>query len=189
MPKIRHQLLTRLCLTATLLLLSLTAIATPLAEAEDLIFSEYQVRTAYILNFIRFTTWPKSSFKDAQQDIVLGIVGKDFFGTTIDAIDGKYIKNRHLRVVRLSKNDNPQDCHLLYISSSEHRHLKQILAEIQGEPILTISDIDNFAKDGGIVQIKRIGDKIKLFINTAATSAAGLQLRANLLKIATLVGQ
>ncbi|MDH3359863.1 MAG: YfiR family protein [Desulfobulbaceae bacterium] len=189
MYKIRHKILLIFCLTASLLLLSLTATTAPVAVAKQQALSEYEVKVAYILNFIKFSTWPENAFKDNQQDIVLGILGEDYFGDTLAAIDGQYIKNRHLQVIHLSRTDSPHGCHLLFIASSEHRHLKQILSGIQTEPILTISDIDNFAKDGGMIQIKKTSNKIKLFINANATTKARIQLRANLLKIATLVGQ
>ena len=189
MPIICRKIITGLCLKATLLLLCLTALAARPAPAEEHALGEYQVQAAYILNFIKFSTWPASAFTNDQQDIILGILGEDFFGTTLDAIDGKFIMNRHLQVIRLKRNDNPQGCHLLYISSSENRHLKQILTGIHGKPILTISDMDNFASDGGMIQIKKISGKIQLFVNINALASSGLQLRANLLKIATLVDQ
>jgi len=40
-----------------------------------------------------------------------------------------------------------------------------------------------------MIQIKKIDNKVKIFINIAATREAGLQLRANLLSIATLINQ
>ncbi len=187
MQNLVNKLVPATCLTA-LLLLSLMGPATaPTAMATERVSDEYQVQAAYILNFVRFTTWPTSSFRDEDQDIILGIQGEDFFGATLDAIDGEAIKNRRLQIIRLGKTGNPQGCHLLYISNSEQRYLQQILAAIEGKPTLTISDMDNFAAQGGMIQIKKINDKIKLFINTTALNRAGLKLRANLLNIATLV--
>jgi len=189
MPTFRRKLFTGFCLKATLLLFCLTSFAADPTMANNHALSEYQVQAAYIINFIKFTTWPPSAFKDDQQDIILGILDDDFIDDTLDKIDGRLIMNRHLQVIHLNIDDNLQGCHLLYISSSNHRQLKQILAGIQGQPVLTISNMDNFASNNGIIQLKKIGDKIKLFINTTALSSANLQLRANLLKIATLIGQ
>ncbi|MDH4320422.1 MAG: YfiR family protein [Desulfobulbaceae bacterium] len=159
------------------------------AQAKGKVLSEYQVQAAYILNFIRFTTWPSSAFADPQQDIVLGIYGEDNFGTILDDLDGTFINQRRLQIVRLGTGGDLHGCHLLYISGSEHRRLQQILRGIKKEPTLTISDMDNFAAEGGMIQLKRVDDKYKLILNTNSTKSAGLQLRANLLKIATLVGQ
>jgi len=189
MPDAFHKLIRKPWLTATLLLLILTAIMAPSAVAAERVLSEYQVQAAYLINFIRFTSWPPSAFRDEQQDIVIGILGEDVFGATFDAIDGRYIANRRLQVLRLREGDNAQGCHLLYISGSEGRVLKQILAGLHGKAILTVSDLDNFATAGGMIEIKKVDDKIQLLINVNVIRAAGLQLRANLLKIATLVGR
>lgn len=176
-------------ITAFVLIFTLPTAANNSQAEEKRIFNEYQVQAAYLINFIRFTTWPATAFDNDGQDIFMGLLGEDFFGDALDAIDGLYINKRYLHVLRLDRSDTKHCCHVLYISSSERRHLKQILAFTKDKPVLTVSDMDNFAKEGGIIQIKKVGDKIKLIINNHAAQNAGLKLRANLLKIATLVGQ
>ncbi|MDH3393100.1 MAG: YfiR family protein, partial [Desulfobulbaceae bacterium] len=91
----------KLWLTATLLLLGLTAIAPSTAVPGERVLPEYHLQAAYIVNFIRFTTWPESVFKDKDKDIVLRILGEDRFGSVLDIIDGENIKNRRLQVLRL----------------------------------------------------------------------------------------
>lgn len=184
-----HKMFSRSWLAATVLLLGLTVTASPTAMAGERVLNEYQVQAAYILNFIRFTTWPQSAFRDTQQDIIMGMLGQDFFGPVLDDIDGEYIKKRRLQILRFGPGGDPQGCHLIYISSSERRHLQPILASLKGTATLTISDMDNFAAAGGMIQIKKFNDKIKLIINVKETKAAKLHLRANLLKISTLVNQ
>ena len=184
-----RKIFSKLWLTATLLLLGLTVIAPPTAVPGERVLPEYHLQAAYIVNFIRFTTWPESVFTDKDKDIVLGILGEDRFGSVLDIIDGENIKNRRLQVLRLGSGGDPHGCHILYISDSEHRHLRQILASLKGTSTMTVSDMDNFAEEGGMIQIKKIDNKVKIFINIAATREAGLQLRANLLSIATLINQ
>ncbi len=189
-PRRRQQLAKPLVLLAAMLLWQATMGAgASTAQARGKALSEYQVQAAYILNFIRFTTWPPAAFADSRQDIVLGIFGEDCFGAILDDLDGTFINQRRLQIIRLGDGGDPRGCHLLYISGSEHRRLRQILLLTQGQPTLTISDMDNFAAEGGMIQLKKVDAKYKLILNTNSVRSAGLQLRANLLKIATLVGQ
>jgi hypothetical protein len=52
---------------------------------------------------------------------------------------------------------------------------------------LTVSDIDQFAAQGGMVEFGREDQKIDLLINKNAVDAAGLNIQARLLKLAKLV--
>lgn len=148
---ITHKVFRNPWLAVILLLPGLLAAPTA-AMAEERVLQEYQVQAAYILNFIRLTSWPSSTFTDGNQDIVMGILGENFFGPALDRIDGEYVKQRRLQIIHLGMGGNPRGCHLLYISSSERRHLHHILASLKGTATLTISDMDNFAAEGGMIQ-------------------------------------
>jgi hypothetical protein len=52
--------------------------------------------------------------------------------------------------------------------------------------VLTISDIDGFTSDGGMVGFNTAGNRINFEINVAASKRAGLAIGAQLLQIATL---
>ena len=157
--------------------------------AGDPAISEYEVRATFIYNFTKFTDWPAVAFGSPKAPIVIGIVGEDLFGTTIDdLVRGELVHNRPLVVKRLRSEDDLQSCHLLYISFSEKNRIPALLSELKGSPVLTVSEIEGFAAQGGMVNMLVINKNLKIEINQEAVELGGLQISAKLLKLARLVG-
>src|SRR5436853_588792 len=75
---------------------------------------------------------------------------------------------------------------MLCISQSEEKSLNEILSSLKGRNILTVSDTDGFARQGGIIRFFTEKNKIRFQINTDAAKAAKLTISSKLLRIAEL---
>ena len=62
-----------------------------------------------------------------------------------------------------------------------------MLGALNGVPALTISDIDGFAAQGGMIGFATRDGKLSFQVNPAASGRAGLEIGAQLLQLATLV--
>lgn len=150
--------------------------------------SEYQVKAAFIFNFTKFTDWPTNASAPPNTPIVIGIVGQDPFGNTLDdVVSGESVRGRPLVVKRLRVEEDLRSCHLLFISRSEKDRLPALLSRLKGSPVLTVGDFDGFANQGGMVNLLLIQKSVKIDINQAAAEEAGLQISAKLLKLARIV--
>ena len=76
---------------------------------------------------------------------------------------------------------------MLFISSSEDGEWKEILAALKTSSVLTVSDMREFARRGGIVQFILDGNKVRFQVNLAAAEPSGLKLSSELLKLAVAV--
>jgi hypothetical protein len=149
---------------------------------------EYQVKAAVVFNFTKFTDWPSNAFASATAPIVIGIVGEDPFGSTLDdLVRGEAVRERKLVVKRLRAGEDLQSCHVLFISRSEKERLSGVLRQLKGHPVLSVGDMNDFAEQGGMVSLKLAKENVKLEINQAAAEQAGLQISAKVLKIARIV--
>jgi len=149
---------------------------------------EYQVKAAFLFNFTKFTNWPPSVFPSANAPIVIGIVGEDPFGKTIDdLVSGEAVGGHPLVVKRLRADDDLRACHLLFISRSEKERLPAVLSQLKGSPVLSVGEFNGFAEQGGMVNLLLANKSVKIEINQAAAEQAGLQISAKLLKLARLV--
>jgi len=149
---------------------------------------EYQVKAASLYNFTKFTNWPPGAFSSATAPLVIGIVGEDPFGRTIDdLVNGETVGSRPLVVKRLRADDDLRSCHVLFISRSEKEHLPEVLRQLKRRPVLSVSEINGFAEQGGMVNLLLANKTVKMEINQAAAEQAGLQISAKLLKLARLV--
>jgi hypothetical protein len=156
-------------------------------KAEKEKFDEYKVKAAYLYNFAKFVEWPSEAFAEPSVSLDLCIIGEDPFGHAIDEINGKSVKGRKLQIRQSSGSSELKECHIAFISSSEKYKYEDILKMIKDSHILTVSDINNFADNGGMINFKKVRSKIRLEINHDAAKKSGLKLSSKLLKIATII--
>ena len=154
-------------------------------RAQDSKPSEYRVKAVYLYNFGRFVGWPAAAKGDSFDVCVLG---QDPFGPALDAtVAGETIDRAHVVAKRISRPQDAAHCRILFISSSEDGQLKEILAELDGASVLTVSDAPQFARRGGMVQFILDGNKVRFEVNLPAAERVGLNLSSELLKLAVNV--
>ena len=62
-------------------------------------FMEYQIKAAYLFNFLKFVEFPEDAFADPLAPIVIGVVGDDPFGSSLpQVVVGKTVQGRALTV-------------------------------------------------------------------------------------------
>jgi hypothetical protein len=156
--------------------------------AEEAPLSEYQVKAALLLNFVRYSDWPASAFVDARSPYVVGVVGRDPFGKDLErAFEGKTVKGRTFLLKRVSNEQEMRACHLLFISSSERRRSRDLLEKIVGAPVLTVGESPEFLDQGGIINLLLKDGSVRFGINLEPARTARLKLDANLLTVAVSV--
>jgi hypothetical protein len=151
--------------------------------------TEYQVKAAYLFNFLKFVEYPGESFTDSLAPIVIGVVGDDPFGDALpQVVLGKTVQGRDL-VIRLYRNgEDLRGAHILFISASERKRLPMILSGLRGSSVLTVSDAAGFLEAGGMIQFLNENDRVRFAINVDATSRAKLKMSSKLLSLAKVVG-
>jgi YfiR/HmsC-like len=149
--------------------------------------SEYEVKAAYLYNFARFVEWPASAaLKD--NSFAICLLGEDPFGHALDAVlEGESINGKTTAARRIAKPQDATNCRVLFISMSEESRLKGILASLNRASVLTVSDIPEFSRRGGMIQFVSEGSRIRFEVNLASTGNAGLTLSSELLKVAVAV--
>lgn len=150
------------------------------AMAGDL---ETKVKVAYIYNFTKFIDWPD----DDSEPISICVIGSDPIRTMLGELSIREVKGRPLRIMRVKDSNSIPSCHLLFISRSEESQIPSILQRLQGTRVLTVSDIPQFAKRGGMISFITERDRVKIEINQRTVRQAGLKVSAKLLEIARVV--
>lgn len=152
-----------------------------------------KVKAAFLYNFAKFVEWPDSVFEDDNAPFVIGVLGDDPFGAILDAtVKDKTILGRPIRIRRFrwSRSEDRVEltrCEAVYICTSERFRLDEILATLRGHPILTISDLPNFAGNGGNIGFVLDDGRIRFEMNRRAQERARLKTSSKLLKLARIV--
>ena len=165
--------------------LSLTATG---ATAEPAPSKEYQVKAVFLFNFAQFVEWPPTAFPEPGAPISIGVLGDDPFGTALEeTVRGETVGNRKITVQRSHKVEDLKNCQLLFISKSEKGRTAEILSSLTPGPVLTVSEVESFAHQGGVINFYLEGNKVRFEINPAAARRQRLKLNSQLLSLGKIV--
>ncbi|MDE2058646.1 MAG: YfiR family protein [candidate division NC10 bacterium] len=148
---------------------------------------EYQVKAAFLYQFSKFVEWPAQAFRTSQYTICIGVIDGGPMASALQSIEGKEAKGRRVVVKRFKGLEDLEFCHILYISSVMESHLAEILNQLKETSTLTVSDIDGFARRGGMINLIMVEGKIQFEINVEAAERAKLQISSHLLRLARIV--
>jgi hypothetical protein len=165
-------------------------VGVPYLQSEQPKAREFEVKAAYLYNFARFVEWPDdgNGNRDGNGSLEICVLGADPFGQTLDAtVAGQTVGGKNVAVKRISKPQDVGPCRIVYISSPEEWHLKDVLAALDKARVLTVSDIPRFSERGGMIGFVLDGNRVRFDVNLASAQGAGLTLRSELLKVATNV--
>ena len=167
------------------LILALAAVLLLAPTARSQEASEYLVEAAFVYNFAKFTTWPAQSFADPAAPVTLCVIGKNEFGEAFDTVAGKSVGGRTVNVTHMASLKPQDHCHVVFVARSERTRLSKIVKVNQKVQALTISDMDGFVEEGGMIRLVREpDDRISFEINSKTAAAAGLKLSSKLLNLA-----
>jgi len=147
---------------------------------------EGRIKSAYVLNFAKFVEWPNGT-EWVDDKVTLCVVGNDVLGGALEELDGRKAGGRELRVVQHSAASDLHSCQMVFIGESEQRRFGSIIKALGDSPVLTISDIDDFAEKGGCIGLRYREDKIVFEVNLASTQRLRLHLPSQLLNLASYV--
>jgi len=149
---------------------------------------EYQVKAAFLLNFTQFVQWPAASFPSPSAPLCIGVLGEDPFGAALDeVIRGESIQDHKLTVRRARRIEDLTDCQMVFISKSENDQMPEILGKINSHPVVTVSEVAGFAKEGGIINFYRDQNKVRFEINPDAARQNGVKISSQLLQLGKIV--
>lgn len=150
--------------------------------------NRYSEKGAVVIELARFVEWPAPPSGAPTTPFVIGVLGDESWSRSIRrTASGGRIQGRPI-VVRSFRNlDEVDPCSILVVGRSKARLLSTVLEFLEmdiDEGILTIGDLPGFAASGGIVELVERPDRIGFEVNRDAAHQAGLELGAQILRLA-----
>lgn len=168
----RASLITLLCLT-TLVVPGTLKGQTP---------SEFDIKAVFVYNFTQFIQWPEESFQSPDDKFVIGVLGENVFGKSLEeAVAGEHYQSRPIVVEYYPTVRDIRKCHILYIGS-----VANIGAAVRSGAVLTIGEQEDFMSQKGVLRFYNEGNKIRIQINQERAAASGLTISSKLLRLATI---
>jgi hypothetical protein len=151
--------------------------------------TEYQIKAVFLFNFAQFVDWPEQTFSGPESPIIIGILGSDPFGSYLDeTVENEKINGHPLMIKRYQNLNEIDSCHILFISAQPPPQIDIVTKTLVGRNILTVSDANNFVRQGGMVRLFTEDNKIKLRINLEVIKAEQFIVSSKLLRMAEIAG-
>lgn len=182
-PRALYRRLLQLSLfTVSFVTAAMPSVAAPAADQPAAF--EYQLKAAFLYKLLPFIEWPPEKLGAPESPFVIGVLGKDPFGGTLEAvIQGEKFKQHPLVIRHVSSAAEARTCHLLFISRSEDNRLGAIFKELRDDPVLTVGESENFIARGGMINLFLVENYLRFKSNNSAAKEAGLRLTAQLLDL------
>lgn len=147
----------------------------------------FQVKSGLIYNFLKYTSWPEN--EDDPERLQVCLLGGDPLGGALEALSGRTAQQREIFVSEIvNLGINAFECQVVFINRNQRDNLPDTLETLEGLHILTVSDIDDFSRNGGMVEfVTRKDHNIYLHINNTEIEEAGLSVEDRLLRLAEIV--
>lgn len=97
----------------------------------------------------------------------------------------KSAAGRTIQIRSVTKVEEISNCEMLFVPRSEQKDSAEFVH--LAAPVLTISEFDGFADEGGMLNLVTDNDHVHLQVNPEAAQAAGLKISSRLLAIAQVV--
>lgn len=153
---------------------------------------EYYRKAALFKVFCQYIQWPKNSdVNDQSKPFVIGVIGSNPFGSILETAytrEENTIKDKKVEIRYITKMEEIENCHILFISKSVDNELENILAITRGKPILTIGETKGYAQRGVLFNLFISSNEIRFEINALALRESRLIPSSQLLSVAKIVG-
>ena len=140
---------------------------------------EYTLKAALSYNFAKYTVWPESVTGD---DIEIC-----FFSAALQPnfspLEGKTIGQKTLVIRYVEEIHDSDTCNVIFLDRSKRNLLNQLNVHLANKPVLTISDINGFIDDGGMIEIQTVDNKLRFKINLHQVQLADVHLGSQLLNL------
>jgi hypothetical protein len=151
---------------------------------------EYEVKAAFLFNFVKFVDWPAGTFASGKSPFVIGVLGDDPFGSALSRVLlGKTANGRRMLARRITRLEEIRGVHLLFVCKSEKDRLAEILGALNTLPVLCVSDTDTAFDRGAAISFAVESGHVVFDVNAEAAGRSGLRISSKLLRVARSVRQ
>ena len=164
------------------LLVAAALLASALASAAEL---EQEVKAAFLFKFLSYVDWPEQAFAGENGPFVIGVLDAEEVRTALEEIVlDRYARGRRVEVRRIEDGDAPDGIHLLFVGRSSRAELRDLAGQTG---VLVVGEVEGALDRGAMVNLLRMGDRVRFQVAPAAAERSGLHISSRILAVAQYV--
>ena len=146
---------------------------------------EYDLKAAFVFNFIQFTSWPESVSAEAGALAICASPGTPLY-PALSSLVGKSAHGRKIAVRPLIE-EQLRLCQVVFLTAADRERLPQIRKNLAGGSTLVIGDSPEINREGVIIALAVEGGRIVFDIDISAARRMNLSISSRLLRLARSV--
>ena len=146
---------------------------------------ERQVKAAYLYKFAGFVEWPEGSFARTDAPLQIGVAGNDALAEQVEQmVAGRGINGHPIVVRKLHRGESLAGLHILFVGALDRAAAAELLTAARGQSLLTVTDSDDVAALGSMVNFVVADDRLRFQVALKAVAASRLRISARMLAAA-----
>ncbi|MBL4783335.1 MAG: YfiR family protein [Porticoccaceae bacterium] len=172
-------------LSALCLVFGLSLTTAPSLAAD---FASHEIKAVFLFNFANFVRWPDDAFAEESSPFIFCASNPQsaIVKTLAQVIHGESQERHQLLLKAPFKSNELADCHLLFLEEADLAEYHSQLPSLSSGSLLTVSDSDNFADSGGLIQLVENKSRIQPLINSSQLERSKLTISSTLLRLAKI---
>jgi hypothetical protein len=177
------------------------AVSAPVAAQEVDPQKLAEVKAGFILNFVRYTTWPVPVNEGGVTPCRVTVVGDHLLAEHLEAmvqrsgpVDGRALEITPVRTLAAARPEERDTLtnvlmrsHVVYVTDSRLDDVLPLLPRLASAGVLTIGEGAGFAAAGGMIGLWRDGERVVFDANPDVIRESPIAVSARVLKLARLV--
>ncbi len=167
--------------------LAARTVTTPVrAQAESSL--ERAIKATYLWKFAPFVAWPGGAFRSPDAPLVICVLGDNALANLLQqSVASERVDSHPIHVRDLAAVSRDTDCRILFDAGSSAQSIADALAMVRGQPVLTVTDNQEYGGPKGIINFVIENNHVRFEINDAAAAVNGLTISSKLLSLAIVV--
>jgi hypothetical protein len=149
---------------------------------------EYEVKAAFLFNFIQFIEWPEESLRAGEPFRVCLAGENPFAGVLAQTVAGEQVAERPIAVEVIAADASPARCQVLFVPQSQGARSTALIRSAATAPILIVGESRRFLDAGGLINFVVESGHVRFDVNAEAAAARGLRISSKLLRVARATG-
>jgi hypothetical protein len=145
------------------------------------------LKAAFLVNFAKFVEWP-ADVLSPDGGVAFCVSGDPRVADALDVLAaGHPLGDRGMRVLRPKIDGELRDCHILFVQGVDLKGAVDLLQQLKGSAVFTVSDDERFTALGAVANFFVEGTRMRFAINLQSAQRAHVQLSSRLLTLAKIV--
>jgi hypothetical protein len=177
---------TKAAAAAAALFLLVHSVPSAAQEESRLRLNEQTIKAGLVYNFLKYTSWPDGSAPQKSGHLTVCLFGLSPQDSYLSPLQGQSAQQVPIDLIRKDDAADTGKCNMVFVDSEsdDKSKLPDLLGFLKDQHILTVSDMENFTRMGGMVELAMADKRITLLVNRKSVNRAGLTIQGRLLNLA-----